>query len=564
MLDLVVRGGVVYDGSGAAPYAADVGIRGGRIVQLGSDIDVARRTIDVDGLAVAPGFIDNHTHFDAQLLWDPLATSSCYHGITTVITGNCGLSLAPCRPDTRDALVSTFVRAEAISRNVLEAGIDWSWESTGEYLRAFEGRLGVNMGALIGHCAVRHAVMGEDAVERQATSDEIVAMAQLVRDGMLAGAVGFSTQNNPRHMREDGKPMASSLADHAELDALLDVLGDLNCGVIQNIQEFSPDKDAVGRVAYLTDVAKRTGRPVLWQGMVHRWQTGDAWRELLAATTEAVRDGGAAIYPVTQAKPIEQRFTLTNAQCFDEFPTWRTMSLVPADQREQFLRDPAVRAKLRWEAIDDPAPSHFGKRWDLVWVYRAATEANRALDGLSITELAEKQGKDLLDAFLDLALEEGLETTYHRFATQGDPAAVAEMLKSPYVVVGQSDAGAHMAFDAKFGFSSTFLGTWVRDRELMPLEVGVRKLTFDIATIFGFADRGLLGVGYAADIAVFDPARINAAEPEWATDLPAGERRLIQRAEGVHHTIVNGVPIVEHGAAVVDARPGRVLRPASG
>jgi N-acyl-D-amino-acid deacylase len=357
VFDLVVRGGRVYDGTGTPPIDADVAVSDGRIVEIGDAVGSSRRVIDVDGLAVAPGFIDNHTHFDAQLLWDPAATTSCFHGITTVITGNCGLSLAPCRDDTRDALISTLGRVEAISREVLEAGIDWSWHSTAEYFDRLRCRLGVNVGALIGHCAVRHAVMGEDAVERPATDDEIRAMQQLVRDGMNAGAVGFSTNNTPRHMREDGKPVASRLADRRELDAIFGVLSDIGAGVIQNVQGFSPSTDVQTKVDFVSEIARSTGRPVLWQGIVHRWHEGEEWREALRLTELARQDDRVVMYPVTQVKAVEKRFTLENAQVFDEFPTWRTVMMVPLEQRKALLADREMRRRLSWEAVEDPARS---------------------------------------------------------------------------------------------------------------------------------------------------------------------------------------------------------------
>ena len=558
MFDLVLRGGRVYDGTGAPPVDADVGVVDGRIAEIGPGLGRARRILDVEGLAVSPGFIDNHTHFDAQLLWDPAATTSCFHGITTVVIGNCGLSLAPCRDDTRDALIGTLGRVEAISRRVLEAGIDWSWHTTAEYFARLRGRIGVNVGALIGHCAVRHAVMGEDAVERAATDHEIHAMQALVRDGMAAGALGFSTNNTPRHMREDGKPIASRFADGREVDALFAVLAELGAGVLQNVQGWSPSMDIKAKVDYVADVALKTGRPVLWQGIVHRWHEGDDWRTALAATARVREDDRVRMYPVTQVKPVEKRFTLQNAQVFDEFPTWRTVMMTPLERRTALFADAEIRRKLSWEAIEDPARSHFGKRWDLVWINDVVHEEHRELVGLSIAELAARRGASVIDAFLDLALAENLGTEFFRYSTQGDPAAVAEILRSPHVLVGQSDAGAHLVFDAAFGFSSTFLGRWVRDERLMTLEAGIRRLTLDVADVFGMRDRGALAPGYAADVAVFDPDRIDSFDPEWATDLPGGERRLVQRAAGVAHTIVNGVPLVEDGE-LTGALSGQVV-----
>jgi N-acyl-D-amino-acid deacylase len=258
MYDLLLKGGRIYDGSGMPSYSGDVAIHNGKIAEIGRLNGHARRILNVDGLAVAPGFIDPHTHLDAQLFWDPLGTSSCFHGVTSVIVGNCGLSLAPAKPEDRDAVIKSFVRVEAISRRVLEQGIEWKWTSTGEYLGALGTRLGINAAALVGHIAVRHYVMGEDAVERQATVDEVAKMKQLVRQGMEAGAVGFSTNQNPRHIREDRKPVASRLASDEELGTLLDVLGEMNSGVVQL---SGGGADARGRIAYAAGMARRTGRP---------------------------------------------------------------------------------------------------------------------------------------------------------------------------------------------------------------------------------------------------------------------------------------------------------------
>ncbi|MGH7928057.1 MAG: amidohydrolase family protein, partial [Candidatus Binatia bacterium] len=321
MYDLMLKGGRVYDGSGLPSYNADVAVANGKIVDIGRLNGGAKRTINVDGLAVAPGFIDPHTHLDAQLFWDPMGTSSCYHGVTSVIIGNCGLSLAPAKPEDRDAVIKSFVRVEAISRRVLEEGVQWKWTSTPEYLTALGSKLGINAAALVGHIAVRHYVMGEDAVEREATAEEIEKMRALVRQGMDAGAVGFSTNQNPRHIREDRKPVASRLASDQELSALLDVLGEMNAGVVQL---SGGGTDARGRIAYAAGMARRTGRPVLWQSISHSWSRPDHWKGMLDSTAKVFREEGLPIYAMTQAKPFEMRYTLLDAQCFDEFPTWKT------------------------------------------------------------------------------------------------------------------------------------------------------------------------------------------------------------------------------------------------
>ena len=555
MYDLLLKGGRVYDGSGMPSFNGDVAVAGGKIAAIGRLNGAAKRTLNVDGLAVAPGFIDPHTHLDAQLLWDPLGTSLCFHGVTSAVVGNCGLSLAPCKPEGRDAVVKSFVRVEAISRKVLEEGVDWRWVSTGEYLDVLGSRLGINVAALIGHIAVRHYVMGEDAVEREATSDEITQMQRLVRQGMAAGAVGFSTNQNTRHMREDGKPVASRLATHEELLALLQVLGEMNAGVVQL---SGGGADARGRIAYASGLARATGRPVLWQSISHSWSRPDHWKGMLESTARVFRDEGLPIYAMTQAKPFENRYTLLDAQCFDEFPTWRAAMFMPVEQRQKVFADDESRRKMRAE-LESPEPSVFPKRWDVIYVDAAKLAKNKSLEGQTVQEIARSRGKDEVDTFLDLALEENLETRFSHVTTQGDPKAVCEILKNPFVMVGQSDAGAHMGYDARFGYCTTFLGRWVRDHGIMSLEEAVSKLTFQVASVFGLQDRGLLRAGLAADVVVFDPATINTVAPEYVQDLPGNERRMIQRATGVHHTLVNGQVVIENGA-VAGAYPGQVLR----
>ena len=326
MYDLVLKGGRIYDGSGMPSFIGDVAVVRGEIVEIGRVNGGARRTLNVDGLALAPGFIDPHTHLDAQLFWDPLGTSSCFHGVTSVVVGNCGLSLAPAKPEDREAVIKSFVRVEAISRRVLEEGFEWKWTSTKEYLDVLGTRLGINVATLVGHIAVRHYVMGEDAVEREATPEEIAQMQRLVRQGMESGAVGFSTNQNPRHMREDKKPVASRLASKEELGSLLDVLGEMNTGVVQL---SGGGADARGRISYAAELARRTGRPVLWQSISHSWSRPNHWQEMLDNTERVFREEGLPIYAMTQAKPFQNRYTLLDAQCFDEFPPGRRPCLTP-------------------------------------------------------------------------------------------------------------------------------------------------------------------------------------------------------------------------------------------
>jgi N-acyl-D-amino-acid deacylase len=559
MYDLILKGGRIYDGSGMPSYHGDVGVKDGKIAEIGRLNGAAKKTLNVDGLAVAPGFIDPHTHLDAQLLWDPLGTSSCFHGVTTAVLGNCGLSLAPAKPENREAVIKSFVRVEAINRRVLEEGVQWKWTSTSEYRDVLGARLGINAATLIGHIAVRHYVMGEDAVERQATPEEIVRMKQLVHEGMEAGAVGFSTNQNPRHIREDKKPVASRLASDEELGSLLDVLGEMNAGVVQL---SGGGADSRGRIAYAAQMARRTGRPVLWQSISHSWSRPNHWQEMLANTQRVFKEEGLPIFAMTQAKPFQNRYTLLDAQCFDEFPTWKSAMFNPVRVRKQMFADLDLRKKLHAEAIEDQSPSVFPRRWDVIFVDHVKLAKNKSLERKSVEDVARAQGKDGLDCFLDLSLEEDLETRFVHTNTQGDPNAVCEILKHPAVMIGQSDAGAHMGYDARFGYSTAFLGCWVRDYGIMGLEEAVSKLTFRVASIFGLSDRGLLRSGLAADIAVFDPATVNTLEPEYVQDLPGNETRMIQKAVGVPHTVVNGEVVIENGAPT-GAYPGKVLRPSA-
>jgi N-acyl-D-aspartate/D-glutamate deacylase len=555
--DLLIKGGRIYDGSGFPSYLGDVAIQAGRIVEVGRVSGAARRTVSAEGLAIAPGFIDFHTHLDAQLLWDPIATSSCWHGITTVIPGNCGLTLAPCRAQDRESILGSFVRVEAMPLQVLRSAVNWEWETFPEYLNHLDGRLGVNVAALVGHCALRQYVMGEEACERAATPGEIERMKDILRESVLAGAAGFSTNQNPVHMRADGKPIASRLATEDEIIELAGVLGELNRGSVQiSIGTLGVSVPAEKGIGLFNRLAA-TGRPVIWQGIAHRWDQPDLWRRLLDMAQESLA-AGVPSYPLCNARLFNNRFNLKNAQVFDDLPTWKQILFTPIDQRIETFRDPQVRQKLRYEAVEEKRPSRFSRRWDLVYMIRAATQKNKPLERKSVAEIAKMQRKDVIDAFLDLSLEEGLETLFQTSSNNGDEDAVAEILKSPFTLVGQSDAGAHLIYDAGYGYATRFLGYWIRDRKVMSLEEGVRKLTFMVASIFGLHNRGLIRPEMAADIVLFDPQTVGDCEPEPVNDLPGGEKRLVQKATGVKMTVVNGEVLTEDGRHS-GALPGRVL-----
>ncbi len=551
--DLLIKGGRVVDGSGLPGYQADVGVRDGKIAEIGRLRGTAARTIDADGLVVAPGFIDHHTHLDAQVLWDPYGTAEPWHGVTTVVMGNCGLTLAPAKESDRDNIVKSFVRVEAIPRIALEVGVPWSWHTYGEYLDALEGRVGINVAGLVGHIAVRQYVLGEESVERTATADEVAQMQRLVREALEGGAFGLSTNRNERHMREDGKPVASRLADDAELYALCDVLAELNTGVVETVVGLTK----LEHLAWYDQLARRSGRPVLWQSVQHRWAAPNLWRDQLDGIAPTFRDGYRA-FGLASTVPLLRRFSLQNAQAFDEFPTWKTMMFLPEVVRKQAFADPETREKLRAEMNGTPKAS-FHRRWDLVKIVEVAKPENQVYVGKSLAEMAAMRGQDPIDAFLLLSVEEDLKTVFASANTGGDPEVVGQILQSPYVLPGVSDAGAHVQFGVEFGYSTTFLGYWVRERQIMPLEQAVHKLTFQVAAIYGIEDRGLVRPGYAADFAIFDPETVRPHEAEWVQDYPADTRRLIQRADGMHYTIVNGQVVSEDGK-LSGALPGQVLR----
>src|SRR5262245_4822564 len=421
MYDLVLKNGRIYDGSGLPSFTADVAIRNGRIEGIGRINDPAAETIDADGLAVAPGFIDFHTHFDAQLLWDPLASSSNEHGVTTVGTGNCGLTLAPCKPESRDALIGTFVRVEAMPRTALQAGIPWEWTTHEEYMKALERRpKGLNVATLVGHCAVRQYVMGEDSVKREATESEIQQMEEIVRQSLNAGAFGFSSNYNQGHYREDGNPVPSRLASLDEIERLCFLVGESQRGAVQFTHGAFATPELIERLnRRYNEIAKNTRRPLIGESIRQRWSEPDLWRKQLDDVEESFRQG-AATYAMTSTRPSLRRWTLKDANRFDEMPTWKKLMSLPLEIRAQEFANRETRSKLAWEALEDKRPISFSRRWDLVFVRQVTRPEHKQLEGDSIEQVARSQGKSIIDAFLDLALAENLDTMFQDSIAQGD------------------------------------------------------------------------------------------------------------------------------------------------
>jgi len=550
--DLLIRNGKVLDGSGIPGFYADVAVSGGRIVEIGQVSGHARRVLDADGLVVAPGIIDNHTHYDAQVTWDPLCTYSCFHGATTVVIGNCSLALAPAHQEDREMLASVLSHVEAIPLEAIRTGVTWSWETIPQYLDALDQRLGVNVASLIGHSAVRRYVMGEASQERQATDDEVAAMKAIVREGIEAGAVGVSFERNLRHFDWNGRLAPTNLASDAEIFAVARVVDEVGRGVIQ----FGGDRELGA------EVAKAIRRPVFYGNITQQAVAPDRWRDRLAEAESLMRQGHRA-YQFVMPRPGDLRYTLKTAQHFDAMPAWKSVMLLSLDKRKEAFRDPETRARLHLEAVETPLdPSRVGdftRRWDLQFVFCPALPKNQRLKGKSVAEIAREQGKDVLDVFLDLALEEDLETEFERREVNSDEAAMTALLTSPYTVIGQSDGGAHVVFRTDYSYSTYLLSHWVRERGIMSLEEAIRKLTFVPASLFGLFDRGLVRPGMAADLMVFDPATVGPLEPGEAHDLPGGARRRKQLARGIEWTVVNGQVLIERGEHA-GVYPGKVAR----
>jgi N-acyl-D-aspartate/D-glutamate deacylase len=550
--DLVIRNGKVIDGSGLPGFQGDVGVADGRIVEIGRVSAAARRVIDADGLVVAPGIIDNHTHYDAQVTWDPLCTYSCYHGVTTVVIGNCSLAMAPAHKQDRDNLAGVLSHVEAIPLEAIQAGVQWSWETIPQYLDALDERLGLNVASLIGHSAVRRYVMGDASQERHATDEEITAMKAIVREGIKAGAIGISFERNPRHFDWDGRLAPTNLAADSEIFSVASVIDEVGRGVIQ----FGGDRK-LG-----TEVAKKTRCPVFYGNITQAAVAPERWRKQLEETESLMRQGHRA-YQFVMPRPGDLRYTLKTAQHFDAMATWKKVMLLPLEMRKQAFRDAETRAKLHKEAVETPINPNlagdFTRRWDLQFVFKPALAKNQSLKGKSVADIAREQNKNVLDAFLDLALEENLETEFERREVNSDEAAMKALLTSPYTIIGQSDGGAHVVFRTDYSYSTYLLSHWVREKQIMSLEDAIRKLTFIPASLFGLYDRGLVRQGMAADLMIFDAASIAPLEPGEACDLPGGSRRRKQLAKGIEITVVNGEVLIEKGEHT-GAYPGRVAR----
>jgi N-acyl-D-aspartate/D-glutamate deacylase len=550
--DLLVRNGRIIDGSGMPSFRGDVAVIKGKIAEIGRLSGPAGRVIDADGMVIAPGFIDNHCHYDAQVTWDPLCTFSCHHGATSVVIGNCSLTLAPAKPSDREKVLGMLSQVEAIPLDILRAGISWNWETVPQYMDAIARRLGVNVGMLVGHSPLRLYAMGEASQERAATEGELNTMRQVVREALEAGALGLSVTRNMSHFDIEGKRIPAAVAPEEELIALAGVLGEVGTGAIQSGGGAALEL----KNRLMSRLSEASGRSVVYNQIQQSAFAPQRWKDHLAVVEEACKRGVRAL-PLVSPTVVVQHFTMKNCQIFRQMPTWLSLIQVSDDEKLRAYGDPETREKLRAD-LDLP-DSAFFKRWDLVIIEEPYLAKNRALRGKHIAEIAKAQGRDPFDLFVDLVVEEELNTRFAFGNRNTDRDAVGQLLSSPYTVVGLSDGGAHVQFHSEVGYSTQLLGYWVREQKIMSLEQAVRRLTFDPATVFGIHDRGLLRPGLAADMVVFDPDTVNPGKEEAVHDLPNNGWRIRLLAEGINYTVVNGEVLME-GGQHTGATPGRVLR----
>jgi N-acyl-D-amino-acid deacylase len=558
-LDLLIRGGTVVDGSGGKRFAADVGISNGCIAKVGHITDAAKRTIDAEGLIVSPGFIDGHTHMDAQVMWDPLGSCSCYHGVTTVVMSNCGFTLAPCKPSDREWVANSLSYVEDIPTAAMAAGIDWTWESFPEYMAAVERRpKALNHAMYIGHSAVRIYVMGRRAVTDQASDEEIARMARVVQEGLRAGAIGFSTSRTHTHLTPDGTPVPSRMAGWDEIDRIVAAMAELDAGILQAGPDILGRTENEAFLERMRHFALAYKRPIMF-GLISTRQGEDpaSWRTQMQAIAD-VSSAGGRMFGQGGTRSINAIFSLKSYLPFDVLPAWKPIRALPLGEQKKRLRDPAVRRELvAAEATMKPKDNRMQGGGAATTDPRKPDYDNLyALTGVdwddpTIAELARRGGKHPVEVMIDLSLQNENQI-YQQPIVNEEREDVLEMLKQDTTLATFSDSGAHVAQEMGSSLQTHLLHYWVDKRGAFTLEQAVKKLSHDIAQAFALEGRGLVKEGYHADLLLFEEGRVRPCLPTVESDLPGGARRLVQKAEGIRATIVNGSVTLENGESTGD------------
>lgn len=566
-MDLVITNATIVDGTGAPPRRGDVGIDAGRIVAVGGPgsvpTDEATRTIDADGLILSPGFIDPHTHYDAQLLWDPTASPSNIHGVTTVIAGNCGFTLAPVNEGDGGYTAAMLARVEGMPLPALEEGIDWRWTSFFEYLDRLDGNLGVNAGFLVGHCAVRRRVMGADAVGNEATPEQLDEMRKLLAESLAAGGLGFSTTRARTHSDGDEQPVASRWATEDEVLALAEVVSEHEGTTLEFASDGCLDGFEDDEVDFMIRFSLTGKRPLNWNVLTVDSHAPERYRNQLAAM-DRCSDAGAKVVALTMPVIVPMNMSFLNFCALNLMPDWGDILGLPLAERMERLRDPETRRFMQDRAAS-PDAGVFARLtgWDGYVIGDTFSEANDGLTGRRVVDIASERGdENPFDTLLDIVLEDDLRTVLWPGATDNDPESWElrrQAWDHPSVMLGGSDAGAHLDRMQGSGYPTRFLGDCIRGRKLVPVERAVQMMTQVPAELFGLRDRGVIAEGAIADLVLFDPETVDSEMLTLVDDLPGGCKRLHAGSQGVRHVFVAGTETVTDGAPT-GALPGAVLR----